>query len=191
MLVDFEPDDPPFDAIVDAKAELSALLGGREVDLIRRSSLNRWVRARVFGEVEELYDRAGDQPVERAVSDDRPRRRPSRVERDTLSFGHMLDAAREAVEIAAGVDRTRFDSDRLLRLGLTHLVQIVGEAVRKVSAEGRAAHPEIPWQAIVGMRHVLVDEDDEVNERKVWETVVEDLPVLVAAIEAFLPRPPD
>lgn len=42
------------------------------------------------------------------------------------------------------------------------------------------------------MRNFLVHNDDDVHEPKVkvWETVVEDLPSLVAAIEAFLTEPP-
>jgi uncharacterized protein with HEPN domain len=75
-------------------------------------------------------------------------------------------------------------------LALTHLVQIVGEAARKVSPAGRAAHPGIPWRQMIGMRHILVHEYDEVTEPKVRETVVDDLPALVAAIEGFLPEAP-
>ena len=190
VLVDFEPGDRPFRAILDAKAELGELLGGREVDLIQRSSLNRWVRARVFAEEEVVYDQDGDGSAGDAGSDERPRRPPSLTERDALYFGHMLDNARRAVAIAGGADRARFDSDETLRLALTHLVQIVGEAARKVSPAGRAAHPDIPWHQMIGMRHILVHEYDEVTEPKVWETVVDDLPALVAAIEAFLPEPP-
>lgn len=190
VLVDYEPGERPFRATLQAKEDLSALLGGREVDLISRSSLNRWVRDRVFAEEEVLYDRDGagiDRDVVRAP---RSRRAPSVNERDVLYFGHMVDAAREALDLAHDADRTTFDSNRMMRLALTHLVQIVGEAARKVSAESRGAHPEIPWQEIIGMRHVLVHDYEGVKEPKVWETVVDDLPALVAAIEAFLPEPP-
>jgi len=110
-------------------------------------------------------------------------------ERDDLSFGHMLDNARRAIAIAADADRARFEDEEMLRLALTHLVQIVGESARKVSPEGRAAHPEIPWQQIVGMRTILVHNYDDVHEPKGWETVVEDLPPQVTALEAFLVEP--
>jgi uncharacterized protein with HEPN domain/predicted nucleotidyltransferase len=189
VLVDFEPGDRSFRALLEAKGELSALLGGRKVDLIQRSSLNRWVRARVFAEEEVIYDRDGDKPHGGPDGMARVRRRPSVNERDELSFGHMLDNARRAIAIAADADRARFEDEEMLRLALTHLVQIVGESARKVSPEGRAAHPEIPWQQIVGMRTILVHNDADVHEPKVWEMVVEDLPPLVTALEAFLVEP--
>lgn len=190
LLVDFEPGDRPFRALLDAKAELSDLLGGREVDLIQRSTLNRWVRARVVADAEPLIDLDDDGFGPRPVAAPRTRRRPTMNERDALYFGHILDAAREAVAIAATTNRLAFDSDRTLRLALTHLVQIVGEAARKVSSEGRAAHPDIAWPQMIGMRHILVHNYEGVDEPKVWETVVEDLPALTSTIEAFLPEPP-
>ena len=189
LLVEFEPGFDSWRAVEAAKAELSALLGGRDVDLIRRQTLNRWIRPRVFAEAEVLYDRdaAGRREDGRTV---RPPRAPTMTERDILYLGQMLDNAREAIEIAREADEARFESDRVLRLALTRLVQVVGEAARKASPEGRVTYPEIPWRSIVGMRHILVHEYEGLRESMVWETVVEDLPKLVATLEAALPEPP-
>ncbi|WP_292408536.1 MULTISPECIES: DUF86 domain-containing protein [unclassified Methanoculleus] len=35
-------------------------------------------------------------------------------------------------------------------------LQIIGEAVRGISSEFRAANPDIPWSDIIGMRNVLI-----------------------------------
>ena len=189
VLVDFEPGFDSWRAVDAAKAELSALLGGREVDLIRRQSLNRWIRSRVFAEEEVLYDRDADGRGIGGGTKGHPRV-PTMTERDILYLGQMLDNAREAIEIARDADAARFESDRVLRLALTRLVQVVGEAARKVSPEGRATYPAIPWRSIVGMRHILVHEYEGPRESMVWETVVEDLPKLPATLEAALPEPP-
>jgi len=51
-------------------------------------------------------------------------------------------------------------------LALTHLVQVIGEAARRVSRELYDEHPEIPWQDIVGMRQKVVQDylgvDDDI-----------------------------
>ncbi len=73
--------------------------------------------------------------------------------RDLVYVEHMLDMARKAVGKAAGLSHGAFDADENLRLALTHLVQVIGEAGRRVSADFSGQHPEIPWQEIVGMRH--------------------------------------
>lgn len=45
---------------------------------------------------------------------------------DAVPMRHMLDHAREACALVAGRNRTHIHEDRLLQLGLTRLVEIVG-----------------------------------------------------------------
>ncbi len=71
---------------------------------------------------------------------------------DTTSMGQVLDHAREAVQMAEGFSRADLNSDRKLELSLTRLVEIVGEAAKRVSTDRRAAVPQIPWKEVVGMR---------------------------------------
>ncbi|MGH6898608.1 MAG: HepT-like ribonuclease domain-containing protein [Geminicoccaceae bacterium] len=72
---------------------------------------------------------------------------------DRLHLQHMRDHARKACELIAGKLRSDFETDEVLRLALSYLVQIVGEAANHISQTTRQAYPEIPWQDIVGMRH--------------------------------------
>ena len=73
--------------------------------------------------------------------------------RDLVYVGHMLDMARKAVDKTKGLPREVYDADENLRLALTHLVQVIGEAARHVSREFTLAHPEVVWADIIGMRH--------------------------------------
>jgi uncharacterized protein with HEPN domain len=75
---------------------------------------------------------------------------------DLVYVGHMLESAREAVRRAQGLERAAFYGDENLPLALTHLIQIIGEAARRVSEDFRKAYPEVPWTIIVGMRHKIV-----------------------------------
>jgi len=112
--------------------------------------------------------------------------------RDLVYLGHMLDMAKKAVAKTKGISRTAYDADENLRLALIHLVQITGEAGRQVSREFTDRHPHIPWADIVGMRHKVVHDYLGVDEDIVWQVVTEDLPRLVAALEAIVPpTPPD
>jgi uncharacterized protein with HEPN domain len=58
---------------------------------------------------------------------------------------------------------------------------VIGEAARRVSPEIQRSHPEIPWSAIIGMRHKVVHDYLEVDEDIVWDVVTADLPSIVAA----------
>jgi uncharacterized protein with HEPN domain len=58
---------------------------------------------------------------------------------------HMLDAAREGVQMAQGKSRADLDANRPLNLSLVRLLEIVGEAASRVPADERAKYPDIPW----------------------------------------------
>jgi len=66
---------------------------------------------------------------------------------------HMLDSAREAVALVEGKTRRDLENTRLLQLGLTRLVEIIGEAAAGVPKELRGKLLDIPWADVVGMRN--------------------------------------
>ena len=55
VLVDFEPGHVPGFDFIRLEEELSALLGGRRVDVVHRPYLNRWLRKRILAEAEPVY----------------------------------------------------------------------------------------------------------------------------------------
>ena len=102
---------------------------------------------------------------------------------DALYVGHMLDTAQSAVAKLSGKTRSAFDEDENLRLALAHLLQIIGEAARRVSSAFRERHDGVPWNAIIGMRHKVVHDYLMVDYDVVWETVSNDLPPPVEVLK--------
>jgi uncharacterized protein with HEPN domain len=107
-------------------------------------------------------------------------------DRDAIRLRHMLDHAREAVALASGRTQADLANDRTLELSLVRLVETVGEAAARVSDERRSRHPAIQWRVIVGMRHHLVHGYDTIALDVLWETVQQDLPRLIAEVDAAL-----
>jgi uncharacterized protein with HEPN domain len=62
--------------------------------------------------------------------------------RDLVYVGHMLDTAKKAISKTQSLSRDAYDADENLRLALTHLIQIIGEAGRQVSREFSEQHPD-------------------------------------------------
>jgi len=66
-------------------------------------------------------------------------------------------------------------------------VEIVGEAASRVSVDTRQRYSQIPWPQIASMRNRLIHGYDFVDYDILWQTVTEDLPALVAALEPLVP----
>jgi len=98
----------------------------------------------------------------------------------------MLEAAREAIAFIEGQSRSDLAADRKLALALARCIEIVGEAAANVSLEGQARIPGIPWRSIVGMRNRVVHAYFDVDLDRLWDTVTDDLPPLVAELERIL-----
>jgi uncharacterized protein with HEPN domain len=105
---------------------------------------------------------------------------------DQVYVGHMVDTANKAIGFVQDLTRDDFDNNELLRLSLTHLLQIIGEAARRVSVDFRSTHPQVDWKAIVGMRSKVVHDYLNVDEDIVWDTVMNELPSLVKELERIL-----
>jgi uncharacterized protein with HEPN domain len=99
----------------------------------------------------------------------------------------MLVSAREAVQFATGRAQSDLVIDRMFYLAVVKSVEIVGEAVSHVSDETRSQYPQIAWAGIMGMRNILVHAYGSIDLGKLWNTVQNELPGLIAQLEAILP----
>jgi len=105
---------------------------------------------------------------------------------DIVRLRHMLDAAREARSFVEGKARGDLGTNRMLTLSLVKCIEIVGEAAAQVSGPCQEACPDIPWPDIVGMRNRLIHAYFDVDLDRVWDTVADDLPPLIAELETIV-----
>lgn len=105
---------------------------------------------------------------------------------DRVRLRHMQDAAREAVGFAGDKQRSDLDDDRMLVFALVKAIEIVGEAANQVSERTRSELPDIPWADIIGMRRRLIHAYFDINLDILWQTVKNDLPPLIAALDDAL-----
>jgi uncharacterized protein with HEPN domain len=65
-------------------------------------------------------------------------------------------------------------------------VEVIGEAAKRVSLEGRGRLAQLDWKAICGMRDVLIHDYIGVDLDEVWNVATSNIPELQAALEQFL-----
>lgn len=88
---------------------------------------------------------------------------------------------------SGGLDAIR--NDELIANWMVRHIQVIGEAGSKLSREFRSKHPEIPWEAITGMRNILVHQYFEIQFDRVWDVVTKDIPDLKEKLNEILKEP--
>jgi uncharacterized protein with HEPN domain len=73
--------------------------------------------------------------------------------RDAALLLDIMLAAEDALSFVVGLDERAFLASDLHQSAVIHKFAVMGEAAGKVSTAFCAAHPEIPWKQMAGMRH--------------------------------------
>ncbi len=108
------------------------------------------------------------------------------MQRDKEYLLDILEAAKLAVAYVNNKTKEEFFNDLQCQDAVIRRLEIIGEASKRISEETRAAYPDLPWSDMVGMRNVIIHEYDDVDLVIVWETVQNDLPQLIDALESIL-----
>ena len=108
--------------------------------------------------------------------------------RDQATLLDIARAARLVLEFKQGLDKAAFLQDFKTQSAILHQLMVMGEAVKRLSPDIRARHPEIPWSLVAGMRDKLIHGYDIVDLDEVWRTADVDVPDLLSLIEPLLPK---
>lgn len=103
----------------------------------------------------------------------------------------MVLMSRKALQLMDKVSWQKFETNEEKQLAVSRLVEIIGEAARKVPHSRRTELDSLPWEKIVGMRHRLIHDYRRVNIAVVWQVVRDDLVPMIEAIESILPKEPE
>ncbi len=113
---------------------------------------------------------------------------------DRKRVEHMLTCSRDARTIVADDDAAAIAPDMVRTRALVNCFTEIGEAAARLTPPGRTMVGQVPWRQIVGMRNIVVHVYWGIDRGELVKTARDDLPVLIAALEAALaswpPQPP-
>jgi len=85
-----------------------------------------------------------------------------------------------------GLTSGAFMSDETRKRAYARSLEVIGEAVKGLSAELTLAHPDIGWRNIAGMRNRLIHGYFSVDYAIVWDAVVNKIPGLIYKIRTMI-----
>lgn len=101
---------------------------------------------------------------------------------------HVQRAISEIAEHTASMTREAYEADTKTQRAVERNLQIIGEAVHRLSSGLKAANPSIEWDEICATRNVVVHHYFGVDTSIVWDILLEDLPRLKTLVDEFLAR---
>jgi uncharacterized protein with HEPN domain len=108
-------------------------------------------------------------------------------ERDWLfRLADIIDRCNRILRYTAHVTRQQLNDQPMVVDAVLRNLEIVGEAAARVPPEVRTAHPNLPWQSMIGMRNRLIHDYPGIDLDIVWQTIQEDIPDLLSKAEAAL-----
>jgi uncharacterized protein with HEPN domain len=108
------------------------------------------------------------------------------MQRDRLLLAELIDAADRVVALVEGHDADQIEADRDRRDALLWNFTVLGEASTQLSADLKAAHPEVPWADPARMRNRIVHGYWTIDFEVLVATARDDLPEFVRNARAIL-----
>ena len=103
----------------------------------------------------------------------------SRPKRWDIYIQNMLKHCRQVLEFTEGLQFESYLADVKTTAATSFSLSQIGEAASKVPKEVRDRHPEIDWDRMIGLRHVIVHAYYDIDFDKLWEIIQHYVPELV------------
>ncbi len=103
---------------------------------------------------------------------------------DTQRITKILEYAEKLMQFLreTGLDKETLTNDYKMQWAVTTPLYNIGEHVYYLSDEYKAAHSEVDWHLISGLRHRLVHDYDDTSWEIISEIVWDDIPVLIGRL---------
>lgn len=105
---------------------------------------------------------------------------------DTLYIKDILESIQAIEEYIENVDYTQFIDNRMLYSATIRELEIIGEAVGKISQDTKEKYPNIDYRTIKDFRNILAHEYFGVDMQIVWGIVTKKLSPLKEEISKIL-----
>ncbi len=108
--------------------------------------------------------------------------------KDDATLVDIDDAARRIGEFIKDTTFEQFLQDDKTWSAVLFQIEVIGEAVKRLSDSLRDQHPEIPWPQMAAMRNRVIHGYDSIDFERVWLTVTRSIPALRILLSPLLPK---
>jgi uncharacterized protein with HEPN domain len=108
------------------------------------------------------------------------------ADRDSAILKKILEEALMITRLIEGCDYAAFSGDEKTKRAVCMTLINIGEMVKLLKPEVRDKNPSIPWRSLAGLRDVTAHGYQTLRMEDIWDTVVNDIPVLREQLRTML-----
>ncbi len=106
--------------------------------------------------------------------------------RDKGRLEDIVEYSNNVTMLIQGYSLEALVADKRTYYSVMKNVEIVGEAAYKLTKAFKDLHPKTPWKIIQGMRHILVHEYANIDDKELYNAAVNDIPELRNQVKDYL-----
>ncbi|MBS1704654.1 MAG: DUF86 domain-containing protein [Armatimonadetes bacterium] len=107
------------------------------------------------------------------------------MRRERLFLSDIVGSCTKIERYLQDKTETDFESDEILFDAVVRNLQIIGEAARVLPEDIRSLAPDIPWNRVVGLRHILVHQYFGIDAAILWDLCQNYCPNIKRAAETL------
>ena len=106
--------------------------------------------------------------------------------RDKGRLQDIIEYADNVTMLIKGFDLEMLVTDKRTYYSVVKNIEVVGEAAYMLTKAFKRTHTEVPWKVIQGMRHFLVYDYATIDDKELYNTAINDIPVLRQQVAQYL-----
>jgi len=111
-----------------------------------------------------------------------------------VTLRQIIELCDKGLELRISMTREEFRSDWRKQMLGERVVEVLGEAVKRLPEDLRDRHPHVPWRKVAGTRDYIAHGYDSVDYDVIWGILDQAVATLKEAVGTILsaefPQPP-
>ncbi|MFZ4766679.1 MAG: DUF86 domain-containing protein [Roseimicrobium sp.] len=107
-----------------------------------------------------------------------------------VTLEQVIEFITEAQELVRSETLGSLLADRVRLRAFERVMELIGEAVKRLPLELRERYPQVPWRNVAGMRDVISHAYEDLVHQVLWDALQLHMPGLLSTVERMLSELP-